>query len=137
EGLGMTTMRVFLHDLPWQQDAKGYQARINQFLDIAAKHKIKPLLVLFDSCWDPNPHLGPQHPPIPGVHNSGWVQGPGTKALADPTQYPRLEGYVRDIVGSFARDGRILGWDVWNEPDNPNANSYLDTSQERYDHIAR
>jgi hypothetical protein len=33
EGLGMTTMRVFLHDLLWQQDAKGYQARINQFLD--------------------------------------------------------------------------------------------------------
>ena len=23
EGLGMTTMRVFLHDLPWQQDANG------------------------------------------------------------------------------------------------------------------
>jgi len=81
EGLGMTTMRVFLHDLPWQQDAKGYQARINQFLDIAAKHKIKPLLVLFDSCWDPNPHLGKQHDPKPGVHNSGWLQAPGAKEL--------------------------------------------------------
>jgi hypothetical protein len=21
--------------------------------------------------------LGPRHPPIPGVHNSGWVQSPG------------------------------------------------------------
>ena len=50
EGLGMTTMRVFLHDLLWQQDAAGYRSRIDQFLAIAARHRIKPLLVLFDSC---------------------------------------------------------------------------------------
>src|SRR3954467_2276464 len=63
EGLGMTTMRVFLHDLPWQQDAAGYRDRINRFLDIAARHHIKPLLVLFDSCWAPAPRLGtPQSP---------------------------------------------------------------------------
>jgi len=124
EGLGMTTMRVFLHDLPWQQDAKGYQARINQFLDIAAKHKIKPLLVLFDSCWDPNPHLGKQHDPTPGVHNSGWLQAPGAKALQDPKEYPRLKTYVTGVVGAFGKDSRVLGWDVWNEPDNMNTNSY-------------
>ena len=55
EGLGMNTMRVFLHDLAWRQDAAGYRKRIDQFLKIAAKHKIKPMLVLFDSCWDPFP----------------------------------------------------------------------------------
>ena len=124
EGLGMTTMRVFLHDLPWQQDAKGYQARINRFLDIAAKHKIKPLLVLFDSCWDPNPQLGKQHDPKPGVHNSGWLQAPGAKALQDPKEYPRLKTYVTGVVGAFGKDSRVLGWDVWNEPDNMNTNSY-------------
>jgi hypothetical protein len=124
EGLGMTTMRVFLHDLPWQQDAKGYQARINQFLDIAAKHKIKPLLVLFDSCWDPNPHLGKQRDPKPGVHNSGWLQAPGAKALQDPNEYPRLKTYVTGVVGAFGKDSRVLGWDIWNEPDNMNTNSY-------------
>ncbi len=124
EGLGMTTMRVFLHDLLWQQGAKGYQQRINQFLDIAAKHKIKPLLVLFDSCWDPNPHLGKQHDPTPGVHNSGWLQAPGAKALQDPKEYPRLKTYVTGVVRAFAKDSRVLGWDVWNEPDNMNTNSY-------------
>ena len=81
EGLGMNTMRVFLHDLLWQQDAPGLQRRIDQFLTIAARHHIRPLFVLFDSCWDPLPHLGPQHPPIPGIHNSGWVQSPGADAL--------------------------------------------------------
>ena len=33
EGLGMNTMRVFLHDLLWQQDAPGFRKRIDQFLD--------------------------------------------------------------------------------------------------------
>src|SRR6185312_5862517 len=87
QGMGMTTMRVFLHDALWQQDAPGFKKRIGVFLDIAARHGIKPLLVLFDSCWDPNYKMGPQHPPIPGVHNSGWVQSPGAKALADVNQY--------------------------------------------------
>ena len=32
ERMGMNTMRVFLHDLLWQQDAAGFQKRINQFL---------------------------------------------------------------------------------------------------------
>jgi hypothetical protein len=124
EGLGMNTMRVFLHDLLWQQDPAGFQKRMDTFLNIAAKHKIKPLFVLFDSCWDPFPQLGKQRAPRPGVHNSGWVQSPGAAALQDPTQYPRLETYVKGVVGGFAHDPRVLGWDVWNEPGNGNESSY-------------
>jgi hypothetical protein len=116
EGLGMNTMRVFLHDLLWQQDATGFKQRLDQFLAIAAKHHIRPVLVLFDSCWDPLPKLGKQHAPTPGVHNSGWVQSPGAKALKDASQYPRLKTYVQGVVGAFADDPRILAWDVWNEP---------------------
>ncbi|MFY9661604.1 MAG: cellulase family glycosylhydrolase [Terriglobales bacterium] len=124
EAMGMNTMRVFLHDLLWQQDSAGFQKRINQFLTIASRHHIRPILVLFDSCWDPLPHLGPQHPPVPGVHNSGWVQSPGAVALSDPAQYPRLKAYVNGIVGTFAKDDRILAWDVWNEPGADNLGSY-------------
>jgi len=123
QSLGMNTMRVFLHDLLWKQDPAGFKRRINEFLTIAAKHHIRPIFVLFDSCWDPDPQLGPQHPPIPGVHNSGWVQSPGI-AMDDPSQYPRFEHYVKDIVGTFAKDKRILAWDVWNEPDNPGGGDY-------------
>ena len=123
QSMGMTTMRVFLHDLLWKQDAAGFKRRIDTFLGIAAKHHIKPIFVLFDSCWDPEPKLGPQHPPIPGVHNSGWVQSPGV-AMDDRSQYPRFEQYVKDIVGSFAKDDRILAWDVWNEPNNPGGGNY-------------
>ena len=124
EGLGMTTMRVFLHDLLWDKDSRGFSKRIDTFLTIAEKHHIKPLFVLFDSCWDPDPKLGRQHEPTPGVHNSGWVQSPGRKALADASQYKRLQKYVTGVVSKFALDERVLGWDVWNEPDNPNTSSY-------------
>jgi len=124
EGIGMHTMRVFLHDLLWAQDSAGFTGRIDQFLRIAAKHKIRPVLVLFDSCWNPNPKLGKQPAPRPGIHNSGWVQSPGREALADPAQYPRLEAYVKGVIGAFAHDDRVLAWDVWNEPDNTNDSSY-------------
>ncbi|PYY21449.1 MAG: 1,4-beta-xylanase [Acidobacteria bacterium] len=137
EGLGMNTMRVFLHDLLWQQDAPGLQRRIDQFLTIAARHHIRPLFVLFDSCWDPLPHLGPQHPPIPGIHNSGWVQSPGAAALTDESQYPRLKSYVQGIVGAFAKDDRILGWDVWNEPGADNQGSYPKQELKEKDKVAR
>src|SRR6185437_11049360 len=103
EAMGMNTMRVFLHDLLWQQDAAGFRKRLGLFLEIASRHHIRPMLVLFDSCWDPLPRLGPQHPPIPGVHNSGWVQSPGALALSDPQQYPRLKAYVEGVVGAFAK----------------------------------
>ncbi len=124
EGLGMNTMRVYLHDLLWQQDAEGFKRRLDTFLGICAKHKIRPIFVLFDSVWDPNPQLGKQRAPKPGVHNSGWVQSPSTKALQDSAEYPRLEAYVKGVVGAFARDERILAWDIWNEPDNTNQGSY-------------
>jgi hypothetical protein len=118
QAIGMNTMRVFLHNLLWEQDPKGFQQRIDAFLTIAARHHIRPVFVLFDSCWEANPKLGPQHPPIPGVHNSGWVQAPGPAVLEDPAQYPQLESYVKGVVGAFANDPRILAWDVWNEPSN-------------------
>jgi len=135
EAIGMNTMRVFLHDLLWEQDAAGFQKRIDQFLMIASRHHIRPMFVLFDSCWDPLPHLGLQHPPVPGVHNSGWVQSPGATALADASQYPRLKAYVRGVVGAFAKDDRILAWDVWNEPGADNGGSY--EKQELKDKTAR
>lgn len=118
QGIGMNTMRVFLHDQLWAQNPEGFRQRIDAFLTMAKAHGIRPLFVLFDSCWDPDPRLGPQHPPIPGVHNSGWVQGPGMAGLRDRAGWPRYRAYVQGVIGAFKDDPRILGWDVWNEPDN-------------------
>lgn len=129
ESIGMNTMRVFLQDQLWLSDPEGFKQRLDTFLSLASKHHIRPLLVLFDSCWEPNPHLGPQHPPIPGVHNSGWVQSPGQQRLLDPGMEPQLKAYVQGVVGAFANDDRVLGWDVWNEPDNTNDGRFHEEAQ--------
>ena len=127
QAIGMNTMRVYLHNLLWENDPDGLKKRMDEFLTIAARHNIRPMFVLFDSCWDPAPVAGPQHPPIPGVHNSGWVQAPGAARLADRSQYDKLEAYVKDVVGAFADDKRILAWDVWNEPNNEGGGNYPPT----------
>lgn len=124
QSIGMNTVRVFLHDLAYGQDSAGFLQRMNTFLQISSRHKIKPLFVFFDSVWDPFPAAGKQREPKPHVHNSGWVQSPGATALADETSYPGLEKYVKDVVHYFKNDNRIWGWDVWNEPDNMNGGEY-------------
>ncbi len=126
EQFGMNTMRVYLHDLLWQQDPQGFLKRVDTFLSIAEKNGIRPMLVLFDSCWDPDPKLGPQHRPIPGVHNSGWVQSPSRHMLVDPANDKHFRDYVEGVVGAFANDKRVLAWDLWNEPDNPGGGNYMD-----------
>lgn len=123
-GLGMNTVRVYLHDLLYEQDSVGFYDRMDTFLKIAGSHKIKPLFVLFDSVWDPFPKTGAQRTPTPHVHNAGWVQSPGKDALLDSTQYPRFQRYVQGVIGRFANDDRVLAWDVWNEPENPNVSAY-------------
>jgi len=65
------------------------------------------------------------------------VQSPGADALADPAQYPRLKAYVQGVVGAFANDERILGWDVWNEPGAENSGSYTQVELKIPDKIAR
>jgi hypothetical protein len=131
---GLNTVRVFLHDQLWAQDSRGFQTRLAQFVGIAARHRIKPLFVLFDSCWDPLPRLGRQHPPTPGVHNSGWVQSPGAERIGDPRYTRTLQDYVTGVLTQFRNDDRVLGWDLWNEPDNP-ANQYRNV--ERSDKLER
>jgi hypothetical protein len=44
--------------------------------------------------------------------------------MQDPKQRGRLLEYLANVVLAFADDDRILAWDVWNEPDNTNDNSY-------------
>lgn len=116
--LGFNTLRVYLHNLVWERDALGFKQRINTFLNIASRHKIKPVFVFFDDCWNEEPVYGKQPAPKPGVHNSGWVRSPGKSVHNDSTQWDVLETYVKDILNTYKNDKRILLWDLYNEPAN-------------------
>ena len=118
--IGLNTARVFLHDILWTEDKDGFIDRIDDFLDIAEKHGIGVMFVFFDGVWHPMPKSGAQPDPIPGVHNSQWVQSPGLEVLDDPNRYDELAPYIKGIISRYRTDSRVLVWDLFNEPNNPN-----------------
>ena len=125
EGLGMNTMRVFLHDLLWQQDASGFKQRIDTFLIHRSQAPYSPRCSYF--LIRAGTHFrssGLSIRRFPACTIRAGCRVPGPSALQNPAEYPRLKAYVQGVVGAFANDSRILGWDLWNEPDNTNEGSY-------------
>ncbi|WP_207534587.1 cellulase family glycosylhydrolase [Desertivirga arenae] len=118
ENIGFNSMRVFLHSVAWKGDPEGFKKRVDQYLGIADKHKIKTILVFFDDCWNKDPKAGKQPEPKTGTHNSGWMQDPGDPYSKDSLNFPQLEKYVKDVMNRFSKDERILFWDLYNEPGN-------------------
>ena len=118
EGLGLNVMRVYLHHLLWTADKAGFKKRLDTYLSISSRHGIKTLFVFFDDCWNDTAWVGRQPDPKTGVHNSGWVRDPGTMVYQHPDTVSTLEGYVKDVMGTFKNDRRILMWDLYNEPGN-------------------
>ena len=123
ESIGFNALRVYMHDIPWFEDREGFARRVRNFLEIAERHKQRVVFVLFDSCWLPHPKSGAQPAPVPGVHNSGWLQCPGIDILADPAEFAKREEFITGFIKLFRDDPRVLMWDLWNEPDNLNTGS--------------
>jgi hypothetical protein len=116
--IGLNCMRVYLHHVAWEVDREGFKNRMNKYLEIADKNGIKTIFVFFDDCWNPTYNAGKQPDPKPGVHNSGWIRDPGDLLYQDSTLVKVLETYVKDIMGTFKDDRRIIMWDLYNEPGN-------------------
>ena len=116
--LGMNTHRVYLHNLLWDQDSLGFMKRIENYLEISEAKGIKTLFVLLDDCWHPAPKLGKQPEPMPFVHNSWWVQAPGSAILGDSSRHHEVKNYIKGVISHFADDKRVIGWDIYNEPGN-------------------
>ena len=116
--LGMNLHRVYLHNLLWDQDSLGFLKRVENYLEIADSKDIKTLFVLLDDCWHPVPKLGKQPDPLPFIHNSGWVQAPGSAILGDSLRHQETKNYIKGVISHFADDKRVVGWDLYNEPGN-------------------
>ncbi len=115
---GYNSIRVFIQYLVWKQDPDGLKKRMEEFLAIANKHRVRVMLVPFCDCSfaGREPYLGKQDDPRPGVPNGGWVPSPGLKRVVDRGTWPALEKYIKDLVGRFGGDRRVLIWDLYNEP---------------------
>jgi len=125
--LGFNTVRVFLNFVVWREDAAGLKKRFSEFLEIADRHGIVVMPILFDDCNFAGrvAAAGKQPDPVPGVHNSQWVSSPPLAMVPDRAAWPALEQYVKDLVGTFSQERRIVVWDLYNEP----ANGMGDKSQ--------
>lgn len=118
--LGFNVVRVYLHDLAYDQDPDGFLRRMDQYLKIADSHGINTMFVFFDDCWLAESKVGKQPEPWPSVHNSGWLESPGLTQLE---RYPtdlklrqRLEKYTKAVIKHFSQDERVIMWDLYNEP---------------------
>jgi hypothetical protein len=122
-GLGFNTTRAFIQYLVWKHDPEGLLKRLDQFLQIAAKHGISVMPVLFDDCAfghpaQVDPVLGKQRDPIPGMILPSWTPSPGKKLGLDPEERPSLKRYVQEVIRRFKDDKRVVLWDLYNEPQN-------------------
>ncbi len=118
--LGFNTVRVFLNFVVWREDAAGLKQRFAEFLQIADRHGISTMPILLDDCNFAGrvAATGPQPDPVPGVHNSQWVSSPPLAMVTDRAAWPAVEQYVKDLVGAFGQDRRVVVWDLYNEPGN-------------------
>ncbi|HKL20765.1 MAG TPA: hypothetical protein VJ904_03100, partial [Tichowtungia sp.] len=115
-GAGYTALRVQLQYVVWDEDPEGFLERFEQFLAIAEKHDLRVVPVLFDdknfAKTDPTP--GPQPEPVPGKNNARWTPSPGVERVLDRTAWPRLEEYVKGVIGAHKNDDRVVYWDLYN-----------------------
>jgi endo-1,4-beta-mannosidase len=110
QSLGFNSMRVFLHNLLWEDNSQEFLETLESFLQISSSYEIKIIFVLLDSCWNASPSLGPQPDPIPYVHNSQWVQAPGTEIIHDQERFMLLKDYVVGVISHFQNDKRVIAW---------------------------
>jgi hypothetical protein len=118
QAIGFNTLRINLHYFNWEADSAGLLERIDRFLTVAGRRGLSAMFCLFDDCSHSGkqPYHGKQDEPVPGVHNSGWTPSPGHVQAVDPACRPKLEAFVKGVVGRFAADARVLLWDLYNEP---------------------
>jgi hypothetical protein len=68
--LGMTAMRIFLHDVVYAQDPAGFKNRVSTVLQISDKYGIKPIFVFFTTGALQNATNGVQPSIVKGVRES-------------------------------------------------------------------
>jgi hypothetical protein len=116
EALGLNSIRIFVQYVVYEDDPGELLDRFDTILELAGRHDLSVLPVLFDDCWLPEPFLGVQAPdPRPGVHNPYWQRSPGERRQGLAFR-SALRRYVEDLLGRFGRDSRIIAWDLYNEP---------------------
>jgi len=107
--LKLNVVRVFLQVAVYEAAPQRFLDNFENLLSLCAKHQIRLMPVLFDSCFDP------QAVDLKDYCDKKWMPSPGFSRLGVRDR-PAMEGYIRAVVGGHKDDRRIVLWDVMNEP---------------------
>ena len=119
QDVGFNCLRVVLPFVVWEHDPVAFKKRLDTFLGICHKRGIKVMFCIFEDCGElRNPEYGQQPDVLKGAYANAWAASPGDAMVFDPATWPRLEKYLKDVIGSFKDDSRVLAWDLYNEPTN-------------------
>lgn len=145
--VGFNAVRVILEYEVWRQQRTGFLERFDRFLDVAAKHQIKPMVVFGNDCNVPKskfvpPVLGPQKvewgyaygsrvSPLMSFDEVGW------NPMDEPETAELFTEMVAEVIGRHAKDPRVHIWDLWNEPGNSKRESKSLPYIERFFEVAR
>lgn len=137
KSLGLNSVRIFLNYKVYTDDKKLMLKKIDNFLSLCEKNKLRAMLVLFDACFEySNPERVIAHSGknkklsdfvqewfrAMGIENRVneplyfWPPNPGFKYLGKEF-WKEEEEYVKDIVKAHKGDSRIVLYDIMNEPD--------------------
>jgi hypothetical protein len=74
---GIKTLRVYLHNINFDEEKDVFLANIEKFLQLCEKYGIKPGFVFFDDCHRKEGiYLDRPTEPIKGYHNGRWAWCP-------------------------------------------------------------
>ncbi len=113
---GIRTLRVYLHNINFDQEKDVFLANIERYLKICAKYDIKPGFCFFDDCHrHAGIYLDKPTEPIKGFHNGRWAASPQDRDR-DEKNLEKFKPYIQEVIGAFRTDDRVLWWEIYNEP---------------------
>ncbi|RKP52922.1 hypothetical protein D7Z26_14305 [Cohnella endophytica] len=134
---GINSVRMLLPYEVWKYEHEGFMARFDAFLDLIEAYGISLMPIFFDDCGrrpiehaSVKPRFGKQPEPVPGYH--GGFPPRSQEQSIDPSyhmadnrdNWPDMERFVKELVGKYRNDKRILAWDIWNEPGNSGSDGH-------------
>jgi len=121
---GISTLRVYLHDINFREEKAVLMANLATFLAICKRHGIRPGFVFFDGCHrHEGIYLDRPTEPVSGFHNGCWAQSPQARDI-DKDDLDTFKAYVQEIIRAHRTDERVLFWEIHNEP--PPGDEYRD-----------
>lgn len=113
---GITTLRVYLHNIPYDAEKETFLDRIEQFLVICNRHGIRPGFTFFDDCHrHEGIFLEEPTEPVKGYHNGRWAACPQDRERTEEN-LPKFKAYIQDVIRPHHNDPRVLWWEIFNEP---------------------